>query len=217
MAGAVKRGYDASRRQAAARETQAHIAEAARELFVERGYVATSIRDVAERAGVSVQTIYNAFDGGKAALFRRVMDIVIVGDDEPVGLLERPEYRAMFETNDPKKVLGFGVALSMGLYGRMRPLIPTIREAVAAEPAIAEGWAENYGRNRYDGVRSWVSRLGELGGLRAGVDVARAADIVWTLLSLENYEALVVKRDWSVDDYTAWAFQTLQASLLKGR
>lgn len=217
MAGAVKRGYDASRRQAAARETQAHIAEAARELFVERGYVATAIRDVAEQAGVSVQTIYNAFEGGKAAVFGRVLDIVIVGDDEPVGLLERPEFRAMFETSDPKKVLGFGVALSMGLYGRMQPLIPTIREAVAADPTIADAWTANYGRNRYDGVRSWVSRLGDLGALRAGVDVDRAADIVWTLLSLENYEALVVKRGWPVDDYAAWALQTLKASLLKGR
>ena len=68
MARPVKRAYDTRRRQAQARETQAHIAEAARELFVERGWVATSIRDVAERAGVSVQTIYNAFEGGKAAI-----------------------------------------------------------------------------------------------------------------------------------------------------
>jgi hypothetical protein len=74
----------------------------------------------------------------------------IVGDDEPVALMERPEYRAMFETTDPKKVL-LGVALSLGLYRRMEPLIPTIRAAVATEPTIAARWQENYGRSHGPG------------------------------------------------------------------
>jgi AcrR family transcriptional regulator len=214
MARPVKRAYDIRRRQAQARETQAHIAEAARELFVERGWMATSIRDVAERAGVSVQTIYNAFDGGKAAIFGRVLDIATVGDDEPVALMERPEYRAMFETTDPKKVLSLGVALSLGLYRRMEPLIPTIRAAVATDPTIAARWQENYGRNRYEGVGLWVARLPELGALQAGIDVTRATDIAWTTLSLENYEALVTGRRWSPEGYADWALTTLQATLL---
>ena len=215
MARPVKRAYDASRRRAAARETQAHIAAAARELFVERGYVATSIRDVAERAGVSVQTIYNAFEGGKAAIFGRVLDIAVVGDDEPVSLRERPEYRQTLESKDPDEVLSFSVALAGGLYRRMEPLIPTIRAAVAADPGIAGAWAANYGRNRYEGITDYTTRLGQLKALRSGVDVTRATDIIWTVLSLENYEALVVARGWSPDEFGAWALGTLRASLLK--
>jgi AcrR family transcriptional regulator len=217
MASSVKRAYDTRRREAQARQTQRHIAETARELFIERGYVATSIRDIAERAGVSVQTIYNAFEGGKAAIFRRVMDIVVVGDDEPMAVAERPEYLAMFETRDAKELLSIAVGLSVALYRRMEPLIPTIRAAVAGDSSLAEDWRANYGRNLYEGMTAGMARLAELRALRTGVDAARAADIIWAVLSLENYEALVVERGWAPDEYAAWALDALRATLLKGR
>ena len=217
MVSPVKRAYDTRRREAQARQTQRHIAETARDLFIERGYVATSIRDIAERAGVSVQTIYNAFEAGKAAIFRRVMDIVVVGDDEPMAMTERPEYQAMFETRDAKELLSIAVALSVALYRRMEPLIPTIRAAVAGDSSLAEDWRANYGRNRYEGMTPGMARLAELRALRAGVDAARAADIIWAVLSLENYEALVVERGWTPDEYAAWAVDALMATLLKDR
>jgi AcrR family transcriptional regulator len=217
MARPVKRTYDARRRQAQARETQAHIAEAARELFVERGWVATSIRDVADRAGVSVQTIYNAFEGGKAAIFGRVMDIVVAGDDEPVAILERSEYQAMFETEDPVEMLRIGVGLTVALFQRMRPLMPTIRAAVAAEPTVAESWRANYGQARYDGTAAGMARLAELRALKRGLDVGRATDIMWTVLSVETYEALVVARSWTAGEYGSWVLDTLQAALLPPR
>jgi len=214
MARPVKRAYDTTRRQAAARETQRHIAQSARELFIERGYVATSIRDIADRAQVSVQTIYNAFEGGKAAIFGRVMDIAVVGDDEPVALPERPEYQAMLATADPEELLSIAVDMSVALYRRMEPLIPAIRAAVAADPGIAEGWQANYGRNRYEGTRPAMARLGELRALRADVDVDSATDIVWTVLSLETYEALVVERGWNPDEYVGFVRRALGATLL---
>ncbi|MEW6476783.1 MAG: helix-turn-helix domain-containing protein [Actinomycetota bacterium] len=217
MASPVKRAYDTRRREAQARRTQRHIAETARELFIERGYVATSIRDIADRAGVSVQTIYNAFEGGKAAIFRRVMDILVVGDDEPLALTERPEYQAMFETRDAKELLSIAVGLLVALYQRMEPLIPTIRAAVASDSSLAEDWRANYGRNRYEGIAAGTARLAELGALRTGVDAARAADVIWAILSLENYEALVVERSWTPDEYAVWAHGALRATLLKGR
>jgi AcrR family transcriptional regulator len=216
MASPVKRAYDTRRREAQARRTQGHIAETARELFIERGYGATSIRDIAERAGVSVQTIYNAFEGGKAGIFRRVMDIVVVGDDEPVAMSERPGYQAMFETRDANELLSIAVEMSVALYQRMEPLIPTIRAAVAGDPGLAEDWRANYGRNRYDGIAAATARLAELRAMRAGVDAPRAADIIWAVLSLENYEALVVERGWTPDGYAAWAHDALRATILKG-
>jgi AcrR family transcriptional regulator len=217
MASSVKRAYDTRRREAQARQTQRHIADTARELFIERGYIATSIRDIAERAGVSVQTIYNAFEDGKAAVFRRVMDILVVGDDEPIAMNERPGYQAMFETRDAKTLLSIAVELSVALYRRMEPLIPTIRAAVASDSSLAEDWRANYGQNRYEGITAGTARLAELRALRPGVDAARAADIIWAVLSLENYEALVVERGWTPDEYAVWAADALRATLLKGR
>jgi AcrR family transcriptional regulator len=217
MASPVKRAYDARRRQAQARETQRHIAEAARELFIERGWVTTSVRDVAERAGVSVQTIYNAFEGGKAAIFGRVMDITVVGDDEPLSMAERPEYRAMFETEDPGELLRIGAGITVALFRRMEPLMPTIRAAVSADPTVADAWRANYGQARYDGMAAGMVRLAELDALRPGVDVTRATDIMWTVVSVETYEALVIARGWTADEYEAWVLDTLQASLLRSR
>ena len=209
----VKRAYDTRRREAQARQTQGHIADAARELFVERGYVSTSIRDVAERAGVSVQTIYNAFDG-KAAIFGRVMDIVVAGDDEPVAVPDRPQYQAMFETCDPSEVLAIGVSLSVELFRRMQPLIPAIRAAVATDANVAEAWKANHGENRYRGMAPAMAHLAELGALRTGLDATRATDIIWAVLGLDNYEALVVERRWTPDEYAVWARDALGATLL---
>ena len=214
MARPVKRAYDTRRRQAQARETQGHIAEAARALFTDQGYGATSIRDIADAAGVSVQTIYNAFEGGKAAIFHRVMDMTLVGDDEPVPLAERSEYRAMFEAPDPREFLQRGVAMSVALFRRLEPLIPSIRAAVAADPVVGALWRANYGQSRWDGMAEGVGHLAGLGVLRDGLGAARATDIMWTVLSLENYEALVLDRGWSPEEFAAWALDALAATLL---
>ena len=215
MASPVKRAYDTRRRQAQARETQRHIAEAARELFIERGWVATSIRDVADRAGVSVQTIYNAFEGGKSAIFQWVVDIVVVGEGERMAMAERPEFQAMLETDDPAELLGIAVRMTVALFRRMEPLMPTIRAAVFADPAVAEDWRASYGQKRYDNMTAGMARLAELRALRPSVDVSRATDITWTLLSVESYEALVVARGWTPDEFAAWALDTLRATLLR--
>jgi len=214
MARPVKRAYDTRRRQAQARETQGHIAEAARELFIERGWVATSIRDVADRAGVSVQTIYNAFEGGKAAIFGRVMDIAVAGDDEPLALAERREYQAMLETEDPVELLRIGVGLTVALFRRMEPLMPTIRAAVAADSTLAEAWRANYGQDRYKGMAASIARLAELGALAPEMDAGRATDILWALVSVESYEALVIARGWAPDEFAAWALTTLRVTIL---
>lgn len=55
--------------------TRARILEAARHLFADRGYAATSNRAIAERAGLAHTAIYNHFDS-KAGLFRAVFDEV---------------------------------------------------------------------------------------------------------------------------------------------
>src|SRR4051812_14127158 len=98
------RPYDASWRRAQARETQRHIADIARALFLERGYGATSIRDIATAAGVAVQTIYNAFDG-KPAIVARIADMAIVGDDEPVPLADRPSTQAIRKGTDAGRLV----------------------------------------------------------------------------------------------------------------
>src|SRR5947209_2923681 len=96
MSDAVKgrRTYDSTRWRQHARQTQLDVLHTAHHLFVARGYGRTTMADIAEAAGVSVDTVYGAF-GTKVALLHRVWDITIGGDDEDVVFHERPEIRAL--------------------------------------------------------------------------------------------------------------------------
>ncbi|HKY75256.1 MAG TPA: TetR/AcrR family transcriptional regulator, partial [Acidimicrobiia bacterium] len=97
------------------------------------------------------------------------------------------------------------------------PLMPTIRAAVSADPGVADAWRANYGQARYDGTAAGMARLAELGALRPGVDITRGSDIMWTVVSVETYEALVIARGWTPEEYEAWVLDTLRASLLRSR
>ncbi len=211
---AKKRTYDSSRRQAQARETQRAIALAARELFIERGYIATSVRDIAEHAGVAVQTIYNLFEG-KPEIMKRIGDIATVGDDEPVALADRAEYQELIALTDPVELLERWIDLSIRLFQRFEPLLPTLREASAADPVVAGYWRMNAMDNRYLGMAAVVKRLHELGALRDDLTVVTATDIIWTVVSFETFEALVIERGWSFEGCTAWATLAVRATVLR--
>lgn len=210
--GVGKRSYDSSRRQAQARQNQALIADAARELFVERGYAGTSVRDIAERAGVAVQTIYNAF-AGKPAILSRVFDIAIVGDDEPVALDDRVEMQAIHEASDAAEIVERWVRFATGIFLRLLPILPVLREAVTADPTIESLWRTNAVENRYTGVHRVAATLARVGALPPELDVERAADLLWTYVSFDTAEALIVERGWSSEEYIAWSARAVGALL----
>jgi AcrR family transcriptional regulator len=82
------RRYDATGRRAAAQATRGRILAAARDLFVARGYAATTMAAMARTAGVSVETIYLSV-GPKPALVRLLVEMALSGTDHPVPPLER--------------------------------------------------------------------------------------------------------------------------------
>src|SRR5258708_29460123 len=93
-ASAGKRRYRSPRRQMQAEQTRAAVIAAASRVFAQRGWVATNMRDLAREAGVSVETLYAGFES-KAGLLQVVLDVAVVGDDEPVPFAARPEAAAM--------------------------------------------------------------------------------------------------------------------------
>jgi AcrR family transcriptional regulator len=202
------RQYDASWRRAQARETQRHIAEAARALFLERGYGATSIRDIADAAGVAVQTIYNAFEG-KPAIVARIADMAIVGDDEPVALADRPDVQAIRQGSDAGLVVRQWASLCRAIFTRLLPLLPILREAAAADAAVRSQWRNNAVTNRYEETKTFVTHLAQLVDLPQGLDIERTTDVLWTYASFETAEALIVERGWTPDDYEAWTAQAI--------
>src|SRR3954465_13699789 len=86
-----------SRREQQAQQTREEILRAARRLFAERGYTRTSVRDIADAAGVSAQTAYDSI-GSQQALVLRLNDLI----DAEAGVLEIA--RASSSSEDPAEI-----------------------------------------------------------------------------------------------------------------
>jgi AcrR family transcriptional regulator len=207
-----KRRYDSSRRQARARETQREIIEAARRLFMERGYTGTTIEQIAQEAGVAVETLYATF-GSKRAVLSRLVGVSVVGDDEPVPLLERPGPQAVRREPDQHRQLETFAHDMREIMGRVGPVFGVIRTAAETEPDIAE-LLSGILQNRLQGITQFVRWLAANAPLRDGLTVEDAGETTWTLTSAEVHHLLTVDRGWSDDRYEAWLKDTLTRLLL---
>jgi AcrR family transcriptional regulator len=209
----VKRRYSNDRRAAQARETRRRIRDAAHTLLLERGYAATTIADVAQRADASVDTVYKAF-GGKAGLLKNVYDVALAGDDEAVPLAERPEIQAIAEARRPRRKIELYAHLARMLGDRLGPLLDVLLGARGADAGL-DDFARTIENERLIGATLFVRRLEEAGGLRAHIDVDRARDTVWTLISPEVHLLLVTRRGWTPDEYEEWLAGALTHALLR--
>lgn len=125
------------RREERARATRSRIVRAATDLFVERGYVATTVEAIARSAGVGVATVYQAF-GTKAAVLARALDVAIAGDEEPRPLLDRDWVAAARAEPDPHRRLAAVIEGGFDVAFRSAPMKEVMRDAAATEPAIRD-------------------------------------------------------------------------------
>jgi AcrR family transcriptional regulator len=209
----VKRPYDSSRRRDQARQTRARIVDAAGELFVERGYAATSVATIAERAGVAPQTVYGAF-GTKAAVLVAAINVAVAGDDEQVALFDRPEMTDLATGTDGAAVAAGIAGMCRRLLERAGPLLHAADEAAVTDPALGELWARGHGMRLAD-MRRLARDLERSGLLRDDLDRGSAADILFALTSPETYRTFTVAREWSPGRYETWLRTTLARVLLQ--
>ena len=197
-----KRSYSSAVRDEQAARTRRAIASVAAALFVEDGYAATSVAEIARRAGVTGQTVYNAF-GTKAALLKAAYDMTLVGDDEAVPLAERPDVRALYEQADPVAFLHGYADLGRVIVERVGPLLQQVYAgAVTGESALVE-MRDTTDRERLIGVGMVAGRVAELGALRPGLSQDEARDRIWLLNSFEVWD-LAARRGWSAEHTANW-------------
>ncbi|MGB8652592.1 MAG: helix-turn-helix domain-containing protein [Mycobacteriales bacterium] len=211
----VKRTYDNSRRARAARQTRRAVIEAARELFLSKGYGGTALTEVSAKAGVSVQTVYAQF-GSKRALLKDVLDVAIVGDDEPVPLAGRPEVAAMRAEPDPERRCRMHAALVTTVAGRVEPVARVMRSAAAVDPEVDEQLQRAHA-GRLDGMREMAEMFHARGELAPGLTVEGAAQRVAVLIDPELYRRTVVEHGWTPAEYEHWLGDLIIASLLPRR
>jgi AcrR family transcriptional regulator len=208
----ARRRYDSRRRKQQASLTRRAILGAARSLFLGRGYAATTIAAVAGAAGVSVETIYKTF-GNKAGLVKGVFDVAIVGDDEPIPMLQREMVARIRAEPDPRqKLLMYGEHLAEA-GPRAGALQLLIRSAAASDPDAAAVW-EQMVTERLVGMTEFARHLHEGGYVRSGVSFDEARDVLWTYNSVELYDLLVLQRGWEPKRYGRWIADALIAALL---
>lgn len=207
------RGYDSPLRREQARETQRRIVDAARGLLLEQGYAATTMAAVASAAGVSTQTVYKAF-GTKAALIKKVYDVTLAGDDEPISMADRPEVRAAYAEPDPEVFLRLYADLGRTLMERLAPLYRVIVAGAAAGDTDLQALAETTRKERLFGTTMVARRVQELGALRPGVSLEQARDSVWTLNDPSVWESLVTYRGWTPAEYSDWVGRAMAAAVL---
>jgi len=180
------------------------LVRAATDLFVTNGWAATGMRDVARAAGVAVDTLYSHYPS-KRALLDAVVDQAAAGDDAPVAVAERPEFRAMGRGRRADRISA-AAAVVAAISGRTAPFARLIRDAAVGDPEIAGVLRATRDRQRADVAAG-------LGLVLGRAPTAAERDGVWALVSPEVFLLLVHETGWSVEDYERWVAEMLTRTL----
>ena len=194
-------------RQRQAQATRSDIAAAARRLFEQGGYVDTSMAQIAEEAGVAVQTVYKSM-GSKAAILMALVDVI---DEEADTHALQAD---LVSARDAGALVRAGVRLTRQIQERCGDIIRAIASAAPVDADAAAVLAEGERRHR-DGTAALARRLHALGALRDGVSAEDAAVRFSLMTSRHAYGELVGDRGWSFDQAAAWIERSLTTELLR--
>jgi AcrR family transcriptional regulator len=201
--------------QARTRLARRAVIDASRDLFVEKGYAATTIEAISERSDVPSATVYRLF-ASKLGILKALLDTSIAGDDQGLTLQDRPEIAHLLSEADPQKLLAGMAAICAAINARSNDLHRILVSAGTADPDAASLLAD-YTKKRDVGQGLISATLAEAGALRPGVPEGDAADIVHALMSPELYRLLVIDRDWPPERYQSWLASVLIDTLLPPR
>ena len=208
----MARRYSTAVRAQQTAATRVSILNAAETLFLEHGYLAATVAQVAATAEVSVQTVYNIV-GGKAQLLKAVYDRTLAGDDEPVPMAQRPEIARMLAAEQPRDAIAAYATLYRTITQRVLPLLTMVlAQAATGDPAL-HAFTETTERERAIGAAATAHHLAGRFGLRPGLDEESAADVLWTLAAPE-VAARLLGRGWDWDRVEPWLADTLTDALV---
>jgi AcrR family transcriptional regulator len=192
-------------------QTRRRIIDAGAELFIADGYTLTTLEQIADRAGVAVQTVYFHF-GNKRTVLKEAVDVASVGDDEPVPLLDRPFFRRLAEECDPHRYISMWLGGSREILTRIAPIMRVVRDAAGADPDMAAQWQINQ-QQRETAFWVIVQHLDDLGALKPGLTTQDALDILLALNSIEVF-LILTERGWTPRKWQTWMTDTITAALL---
>jgi AcrR family transcriptional regulator len=198
------RGYNMKLRQEQSRETRRRIVEAARTLYLARGYQAVTMADIAEQAGVAYQTVYATF-GNKLRLTQEIIwttfEVAGVNDAISVGMSSR----------DPEDWIRGLARTSVLVSAHLAVLLRFLQES--GDPALLAEYRKVQTRRR-EQESELAAKLTASGRIRPGLDHDELWDIIWVFSGTHLYEQLVIQQGWTPDAYENWLADTLLAQIL---
>ena len=186
--------------------TEQRLIAAATDLFLRHGYAGTTLAAVAAAAGVAPRTVYLRF-GTKVDLFRRVMDVAVVGDTAPVDLAHRDWMRRALTAPTLEERMQVAIRGAGEMLARVGPLLPVAEQAAAVEPHIARAGQAGRDETR-DQIRRFWTQAAADGLLPAGVDLDWLADTAGILGSADTYLHICRTLSWTADAYEQWLLTT---------
>jgi len=210
----VKPAHRYPRRRERALATRRRVLASARDRFLERGYVGTTIEAIAAGADVSPETVYATF-GNKRTLLSEVVDVAIAGDVDAAPIMDQDWVDSMRQAPDPHARLAIMARSGRAILERRAAIDDVVAAAAASDPEIA-ALRDRGKADRLAGQRALLRIAVGSSELRKGLDLGSAADIVYAIGSPETYRLLVVDRGWSAAQFEHWYADTLER-LLFGR
>jgi AcrR family transcriptional regulator len=204
------RKYSSAVRDEQAARTRARILDAASELFVERGYARTTMKDIADLAGVARDTVHAVF-GSKARVLTALIDVRLVPDGSVANVTQRTDAQAIKDELDQRQQIKLFAHFITGISSHLRPVFEILRTASAVEPEMAHVY-EEMDRFRMNNMKTYARWIAARGPLR--VSTKRAAEIIWALASPDVARMLCDELGWTETQHARWLADTLTRSLL---
>ena len=181
------------------------ICAAAYRLFSDKGYLATSIDDIATEAGVARPTIFTAV-GPKATILRLVVDQALAGDDAPVPIAQRPWWREAIDEPDPVRSIQLAARNMCLINQRAAPVLRALETAASVDAEAGEVW-DRFQRQRHDGLNEFaVALTGKTARVR--YDEHTMTDTLW-MLTPDAYLRLVRDAGWPIERFQNWLSDVL--------
>lgn len=208
-----RKPYASPLRARQAASTRRAVLDAARELFVTQGYAATTIDAIAERAGVSKPTVFSAV-GNKQTLLKTLRDIAFTGDEAPAPMRDRPHIEVIRTERDWRRAVDLIAKHLTAVAGRYAELHEVLCAAAhGSDEELRQLW-ETDQREGLAGANFWVGVLAQKAPLHAGLTRRAAIDVMWLLMTPDNYYRLVHQRGWSPRRYEAWLADSITRLVL---
>jgi len=206
-----RRVYRSPLRSEQAIATRRRLLTAAGECFAQNGYAGTSLRAIAERAGVSVETVQ--LNGPKADLLLGAFEQLFVGEEGRGPLLELDAVRPILQLTEPAEFVEAMVGFMVGPMIQSSALATAIEAAALSDPKIAQPLRELGAHARSD-ARDAVVFAKSIGGVSSGRSIDDVSDELWFVMRPPHFLQLSQILGWTTEQYQAWLLRSVQALLL---